>query len=72
MSEPHYITAVSVVVRHAEKMSPAAVARLVERLILAGQEDAANTPDDWEDPDAARAASLRVAKVQSIVGGVYG
>lgn len=34
--------------------------RLVQRLIDAGKEDASNTPDDWEDPDAEACAALEV------------
>lgn len=39
---------------------PAAIRRVVQRLLAAGQEDAGRAPPDWEDPDTALAAALEI------------
>lgn len=45
------------------KMSDQEAARLVQRLVMAGEEDAANSPPDWEDPDKDKIAAITAVKI---------
>lgn len=51
----------TVKVRVPDTVSAAYAARLVQRLVEAGQEDAARSPDDYDDHDKAAVAAMTVS-----------
>jgi hypothetical protein len=45
------------------EMSDAEAARLVKQLVLAGGQDAEDSPDDWHDHDVAKIATISVVEI---------